>query len=120
MCAMPENRKEPIHEDFFHHFDELQNDLLNIQQILKQRETSGTSFDTIAKELESLKEDAEDRIFNMEDLYNDNTNFFPKNTKQMLHKCRQLIQNVHPEFLTQEKWTFNEHWLKDYKKSLGY
>ncbi len=117
---MPEKRRDPIHVEFFYHFNELQNDMLNIQQILSQREKSGTSFDVIAKELESLKEDAEDNIFNMEDLYNDNNNIFPKNTKQMLHQCRKLIQNVHPEFLTQEHWAFNENWLNDYKRSLGY
>ena len=120
MCAMPEKKKQPIHEDFIHHFDELQNDMLNIQQILKQREKIGASFDTIAKELEALKEDAEDRIFNMEDLYKDNTNLFPKNTKQILHQCRKLIETIHPEYLTQEKWAFNENYLKDFKKSLGY
>ena len=120
MCAMPEKGRDPVHEKFFHHINELQNDMLNIKQIIVQREKSGTSFDTIAKELEALKEDAEDRILNMEDLYQENNALFPKNTKQMLHQCRKLIQNIHPEYLTQEKWAFNENWLNDFKKTLGY
>lgn len=120
MCSLPEKKKDPIHEEFFYHFNELENDLLNIQQILNEREKSGTSFDVIAKELEALKEDAEDNIFNLEDLYNDHTHLFPRNTKQLLHQCHKLIQNVHPEYLTQEKWAFNQNWLRDFKRSLGY
>ncbi len=120
MCAMPEENKEPVHEEFFHHFDEMQNDMLNIQQILNQREKIGASFDTIAKELESLKEDAEDRIYNMQGLWKEYGDLFPKNTQQMLHKCLKLIQSIHPEYLNQNKWAFNENWLSDYKNSLGY
>ena len=36
MGALPEKRREPQMEEFLNHFEELQNDMLNIEQILKQ------------------------------------------------------------------------------------
>ncbi len=91
MCAMPQKKREPIHDAFFHQFDELQNDMLNIKQMLNERESSGASFDTITHELEALKEDAEDRIFNLQELCQKNVNLFPKNTRQMLNQCLKQI-----------------------------
>ena len=119
MGAMPEKKREPNYEEFCHNFDELQNDLLNMQQILHEREKSGASFDTIAKELESLKEDAQSRLVDLQQLYNQNQNLFPNNSEQILNQCNKWIQNLHPEYLSQKKWNFNERFLSGFRKNLG-
>src|SRR3989338_6848138 len=98
MGALPEKRREPQMEEFLNHFEELQNDMLNIEQILNEREKSGSSFDTIAKELESLKEDAEDRLLDMQQLFN---------------------QNPHPDYLSQKRWSFQARLLSDFRKNLS-
>ena len=120
MCAMPERRRDPIHDEFYSHFSELQKDLLSIQQILHTREKSGASFDTIAKELESLKEDAQNRWLNLNRIWINNANLFPKDTGNYLNQCQKFINDVHPEILSQEKWAFNNKWLNKFKNILGY
>lgn len=117
---MPERKRDPIHDQFFTHFNELENDMLNIQQILKHRKKSGASFDTIAHELESLKDDGLNRLVEMHRIFHGNTSHFPANTNELLVNCQRLLNNVHPEFLTQERWAFKEKWLNEFKRNLGY
>jgi hypothetical protein len=117
---MPEKERNPVHDEFFNHFKELQNDMLNIQQLIKGREKSGAAFDTISNELESLKEDGLERILSMKNLHKKNRNLFPNNTTELLNHSMKLINEVHPEILSQEKWAFNEKWLSEFKKSFGY
>ncbi|HAZ15549.1 MAG: hypothetical protein A2Y28_00900 [Chlamydiae bacterium GWC2_50_10] len=119
MGALPEKRREPQMEEFLNHFEELQNDMLNIEQILNEREKSGSSFDTIAKELESLKEDAEDRLLDMQQLFNQNPTLFPKHTEKLLFQCNSLLQNLHPDYLSQKRWSFQARLLSDFRKNLS-
>lgn len=120
MCAAPERKREPVHDAFFAQFDELQNDLMNIQQILSTKESNQEGLDTIAKELESLKEDAAERTRKLHEIYNSNRNLFPKSCQQMLSQCQKLIDTVHPEQPSQTKWSFNNQWLNNFRKQLGY
>ena len=120
MCAMPEKHREPVHDAFIYHFNELQNDMLNIQQIIVNRKKSDASFDTISNEIEALKEDGINQLVEMHHLLQNNKHLFPERTHNFLMKCQNLLNNIHPELLTQEKWAFKEKLLNEFKNNLGY